>query len=134
METKLYVGNLSYDATEDELKTLFSQAGVVQSVAIIKDRETGRSKGFAFIEMSNQTEAQAAISQLNGKQYRDRALTVNIARPREERGGFGGGGGGYGRGGGGGGGGGYGRGGGTGRPGGGNRDRRGGNDRGGRSW
>lgn len=133
METKLYVGNLSYDATEEELKTLFSQAGAVQSVAIIKDRETGRSKGFAFIEMSNQTEAQAAISQLNGKQYRDRALTVNIARPREERGGFGGGGG-YGRGGGGGGGGGYGRGGGGGRPGGGNRDRRGGNDRGGRSW
>lgn len=131
METKLYVGNLSYDATEEELKTLFSQAGAVQSVAIIKDRETGRSKGFAFIEMSNQTEAQAAISQLNGKQYRDRALTVNIARPREERGGFGGGGG-YGRGGGGGGG--YGRGGGGGRPGGGNRDRRGGNDRGGRSW
>ncbi len=126
METKLYVGNLSYDATEEELKTLFSQAGMVQSVAIIKDRETGRSKGFAFIEMSNQTEAQAAISQLNGKSYRDRALTVNIARPREERSGFGGGyggnrgGGGYGRGG--------------GRPGGGNRDRRGGNDRGGRSW
>ncbi len=131
METKLYVGNLSYDATEEELKSLFSQAGVVQSVAIIKDRETGRSKGFAFVEMSNQAEAQAAISQLNGKQYRDRALTVNIARPREERGGFGGGGG-YGRGGGGGGG--YGRGGGGGRPGGGNRDRRGGNDRGGRSW
>jgi len=129
METKLYVGNLSYDATEEELKTLFSQAGVVQSVAIIKDRETGRSKGFAFIEMSNQAEAQAAISQLNGKPYRDRALTVNIARPREERGGFGGGGG-YGnnRGGGGG----FGR--GSGRPGGGNRDRRGGNDRGGRSW
>jgi RNA recognition motif-containing protein len=133
METKLYVGNLSYDATEEELKTLFSQAGVVQSVAIIKDRETGRSKGFAFIEMTNQAEAQAAISQLNGKQYRDRALTVNIARPREERGGFGGGGGfGSGRGGGG-----YDRrGGGAGRPGGGNRDRRGGNDRGGggRSW
>lgn len=130
METKLYVGNLSYDATEEELKTLFSQAGVVQSVAIIKDRETGRSKGFAFIEMTNQAEAQAAISQLNGKQYRDRALTVNIARPREERGGFGGGGFGSGRGGGG-----YDRrGGGGGRPGGGNRDRRGGNDRGGRSW
>lgn len=129
METKLYVGNLSYDATEEELKTLFSQAGVVQSVAIIKDRETGRSKGFAFIEMSNQAEAQAAISQLNGKPYRDRALTVNIARPREERSGFGGGGYGGNRGGGGG----YGRGGG--RPGGGNRDRRGGsNDRGGRSW
>lgn len=91
METKLYVGNLSYDATEEELKTLFSQAGVVQSVAIIKDRETSRSKGFAFIEMSNQAEAQAAISQLNGKPYRDRALTVNIARPREERSGFGGG-------------------------------------------
>lgn len=133
METKLYVGNLSYDATEEELKTLFSQAGVVQSVAIIKDRETGRSKGFAFIEMSNQAEAQAAINQLNGKPHRDRALTVKIAMPREERGGFNrGGGGGYGNNRGGGGGGGYGRGGG--RPGGGNRDRRGGNDRGGRSW
>jgi cold-inducible RNA-binding protein len=132
METKLYVGNLSYDTTEDELKTLFSQAGAVQSVAIIKDRETGRSKGFAFVEMSNQAEAQAAISQLNGKQFRDRALTVNIARPREERGGFGGGGGGRG-----GGGGGYGdrRGGGGGRPGGGNRDRNSGSgNRGGRSW
>lgn len=132
METKLYVGNLSYDTTEDELKTLFAQAGVVQSVAIIKDRETGRSKGFAFVEMSNQTEAQAAISQFNGKQFRDRALTVNIARPREERGGFGGGGGGRG------GGGGYDRrGGGGGRPGGGGggggRDRNSGN-RGGRSW
>lgn len=127
METKLYVGNLSYDATEQELKDLFSQAGVVQSVAIIKDRETGRSKGFAFIEMSSQAEAQAAINQFNGKSHRDRALTVNIARPREERSGFGGGYGGN-RGGGGG----YGRGGG--RPGGGNRDRRGGNDRGGRSW
>lgn len=119
METKLYVGNLSYDATEEELKTLFSQAGVVQSVAIIKDRETSRSKGFAFIEMSNQADAQAAISQLNGKLYRDRALTVNIARPREERSGFGGNRGGYGRGG--------------DRRGGGNRDRRGGNNRGGRS-
>jgi RNA recognition motif-containing protein len=131
METKLYVGNLSYDATEEELRSLFSKAGTVQSVAIIKDRETGRSKGFAFIEMSNQAEAEAAINQLNGAQFRDRSLTVNIARPREERGGFGGGGGG--RGGFGGGGGGS-RGGGGGRPGGGNRDRRGGNDRGGRSW
>ena len=130
METKLYVGNLSYAATEEELKDLFMQAGTVQSVAIIKDRETGRSKGFAFIEMSTPAEAQQAISLLSGKTYRDRALTVNIARPREERSGFGGGGGfGGGRGGGG-----YGRGGGGGRPGSGNRDRRGGNDRGGRSW
>jgi RNA recognition motif-containing protein len=90
METKLYVGNLSYDATEDELRELFSQSGTVQSVAIIKDRETGRSKGFAFIEMSTQAEAQQAISQLHNKQFHERSLTVNFARPREERGGFGG--------------------------------------------
>lgn len=103
MENKLYVGNLSYEATEQELRDLFSQAGVVQSVAIIKDRETGRSKGFAFIEMSTQAEAQAAIHRFNGQSHRDRAMSVKIALPREDRGGFGGGyggnrgGGGYGR-------------------------------------
>ena len=109
MESKLYVGNLPYTATEDELSALFSQAGTVTSVAIIKDRETGRSKGFAFIEMSNSDEAQKAISVLNGRDMGGRDLRVSIARPREEgggggggRGGFGGGRGGSGRGGGGG--------------------------------
>ncbi len=99
MEVKLYVGNLSYSTTEDDLRTLFAQAGTVASVALIKDRDTGQSKGFAFVEMSTQAEAQKAISQFNGQTLKDRALTVNIARPREERsgGGFGGGrGGGYG--------------------------------------
>jgi RNA recognition motif-containing protein len=92
MEIKLYVGNLSYSTTEDDLRTLFAQAGTVQSVTIIKDRDTGRSKGFAFVEMGTQVEAQQAISRFNGQQLQDRALTVNLARPREERprgGGFG---------------------------------------------
>ena len=97
MESKLYVGNLPYSATEDELSSIFAQAGTVTSVAIIKDRETGRSKGFAFIEMSNSDEAQKAISMLNGRDMGGRDLRVSIARPREEggggggRGGFGGG-------------------------------------------
>ena len=90
MDVKLYVGNLSYATTEDELRALFAQAGTVASVALIKDRDTGQSKGFAFIEMATQAEAQKAISQFNAKELRDRALTVNLARPREERGGFGG--------------------------------------------
>lgn len=97
MESKLYVGNLPYTATEDELKSLFSQAGTVTSVAIIKDRETGRSKGFAFIEMSNADEAQKAITILHGRAMGGRDLRVSIARPRDEGGGggrgFGGGGG-----------------------------------------
>jgi RNA recognition motif-containing protein len=88
MESKLYVGNLSYAATEDELRNLFSQAGTVTSVAVIKDRESGRSKGFAFVEMSNQAEAQKAISMFNGHNMGDRELRVNLAQPREERGGF----------------------------------------------
>ena len=95
MESKLYVGNLPYSATEEELSSIFSQAGTVTSVAIIKDRETGRSKGFAFIEMSNADEAQKAITMLNGRAMGGRDLRVSIARPREEgggRGGFGGGG------------------------------------------
>jgi RNA recognition motif-containing protein len=92
METKLYVGNLSYDTTEDELRALFAQAGTVNSVALIKDRDTGRSKGFAFVEMSNQSEAEKAIQTFNGYTLGNRPLKVNMARPREERG-FGGGGG-----------------------------------------
>ena len=96
METKLYVGNLSYTTTEDELRDLFGQAGTVASVAIIKDRDTGRSKGFGFVEMSTQSEAQKAIGLFNAYKLNDRELTVNIARPREERGPRMGGGGGFG--------------------------------------
>src|SRR4030042_5404269 len=84
MEAKLYVGNLSYTATEDDLRALFAQAGTVKSVMVIKDREPGRSKGFAFVEMETEDEAQKAISMFNGSQFKERALTVNIARPREE--------------------------------------------------
>lgn len=90
MQTKLYVGNLSYDTTEDELRDLFAQAGTVTSVALIKDRDSGRSKGFAFVEMSNQSEAEKAIQMFNNYSMANRALKVNAARPREERG-FGGG-------------------------------------------
>src|SRR5512134_1176949 len=85
METKLYVGNLSYSTTEDDLRNLFSQAGTVASVALIKDRDSGQSKGFAFVEMSNQAEAQKAVSILNGHFMGDRELRVSMARPREER-------------------------------------------------
>jgi RNA recognition motif-containing protein len=85
METTLYVGNLDYSATEDDLRRLFTQAGEVQSVRVIKDRDTGRPKGFAFVEMSTQAEAEKAISLLNGFSFHDRPLTVNLARPREER-------------------------------------------------
>ena len=127
MEVKLYVGNLSYSTTEDELRTLFAQAGAVVSVAVIKDRDTGNSKGFGFVEMASQADAQKAISMFNSYRLNDRTLTVNPARPREERGGGGGfggggrgGGGGYG-GGGRGGGGGQRRGGGGGRSGGSSR-------------
>lgn len=92
MDVKLYVGNLSYSTTEDDLRTLFAQAGTVTSVALIKDRDTGRSKGFAFVEMGSQAEAEKAISMFNAYSLQNRELTVNMARPREERG-FGGGGG-----------------------------------------
>jgi RNA recognition motif-containing protein len=92
METKLYVGNLSYASTEEDLRDIFGQAGTVKSVTLIKDRDTGRSKGFAFVEMETQAEAQKAISQLNGTQLNQRTLTVSMARAREERGGRGGGG------------------------------------------
>ena len=87
MNSKLYVGNLSYSTTEDELRNLFMQAGTVVSVALIIDRETHRSKGFAFVEMSNQAEAQKAIEMFNGRSLGDRDLRVNMAQPREERGG-----------------------------------------------
>jgi RNA recognition motif-containing protein len=87
MQTKLYVGNLSYSTTDSDLSELFAQAGTVKSVAVITDRETGRSRGFGFVEMATQEEAQKAISMFNGKEMDNRALTVNFARPREERGG-----------------------------------------------
>jgi len=99
MEYKLYVGNLSYNVGEADLQTLFTQAGAVKSVAVIKDKFTGQSKGFAFIEMETMKDMQNAITMFHGKDFQERALTVNQARPREERsggGGFGGGGGGYG--------------------------------------
>jgi RNA recognition motif-containing protein len=86
MESKLYVGNLSYSTTEDDLRTLFAQAGTVTSVALIKDRDSGRSKGFGFVEMSTQVEAEKAISMFNGKLVGDRELKVNIARPKEDAG------------------------------------------------
>ena len=109
MGKKLYVGNLSYDVSSSDLEQMFSAHGTIESAQVIEDRSTGRSKGFGFVEMSSDTEAQAAIDALNGQDHGGRALTVNEARPREPRsggGGRGGGGGGYG---GGGGGGGYGR-------------------------
>jgi RNA recognition motif-containing protein len=84
MEFKLYVGNLSYSTTEDDLRTLFAQAGTVASVTVIKDRDTGSSKGFAFVEMSSQAEAQKAISMFNSYSLQDRQLKVNPAKPREE--------------------------------------------------
>jgi cold-inducible RNA-binding protein len=97
MEVKLYVGNLSYQTSEEDLRTLFAKAGQVASVALIKDRDTGNSKGFAFVEMTTQAEAQKAISMLNGFNLEDRELKVNLAKPREERsGGFGNRGGGFG--------------------------------------
>ena len=97
MGKKLYVGNLSYSVDSSELEKMFSAHGTVASAQIISDRETGRSKGFGFVEMNSDAEAQAAIAALNGQEYQGRTLTVNEARPREERpGGFGGGGGGFG--------------------------------------
>ena len=85
MEKKLYVGNLSFNTTEDELKQLFSQAGTVAVVTLIKDRDSGQSKGFAFVEMGNATDAENAIRTLNGKTLGDRELKVSLARPKEER-------------------------------------------------
>jgi cold-inducible RNA-binding protein len=100
MSTKLYVGNLAFETTSQDLQELFSQAGTVESASIVEDRDTGRSRGFAFVEMSTKEEAAAAIDQFNGKEVAGRALKVNEAKPRENRGGggrgFGGGGGGRG--------------------------------------
>jgi RNA recognition motif-containing protein len=94
MSTRLFVGNLTYNATENDLQDYFSQAGTVVSVDIMQDRATGRSRGFAFIEMSSQAEADKAVTMFHQKEFQGRTLTVNEARPREERGGGGGGGGG----------------------------------------
>ena len=91
MSTKLFVGNLSFQTTSADLQEMFSQAGTVQSASVIEDRETGRSRGFAFVEMSTNDEATAAISQFNGKEISGRALKVNEAKPRENRNGGGGG-------------------------------------------
>lgn len=148
MTKKLYVGNLPYTTREDEIRTLFEQVGEITGVTIIIDRETGRSKGFGFVEMATEEQAQEAIRRFNGFSFASRSLTVNEARPREERseggggggsrggygggggGGYGGGGGGYGGNGGGGGGfGGGGYGGRGGDTGGGNRERNSGSDR-----
>ena len=104
MSMKLYVGNLSFQTSSNDLQELFAQAGTVESASVVEDRDTGRSRGFGFVEMSSKEEGQAAIAQFNGKDLNGRNLTVNEARPREERGGgnrggFGGnrgGGGGYG--------------------------------------
>ena len=102
-ENKLYVGNLSFSTTEDSLSQAFGQFGQVRRATVVTDRETGRARGFGFVEMGSDTEAQAAIEGLNGRTLDGRQIQVNIARPREDRGGSGGGGGGGGRGGGGGG-------------------------------
>ena len=119
MSMKLYVGNLAFQTTSEDLQELFAQAGSVESASVVEDRETGRSRGFGFVEMATKEEGESAISMFNGKEVNGRSLTVNEARPREDRGNRGGGGGRGGFGGGGGGGrGGYGGGGGGGRGGG----------------
>jgi RNA recognition motif-containing protein len=117
---KLYVGNLNFKTTGEDLQELFGQVGTVESASVVMDRDTGRSRGFGFVEMASKEEGEAAIAQFNGKDFNGRNLSVNEARPREDRGGGGGGGGRGGYGGGGGGGrGGYGGGGGGNRGGGG---------------
>ena len=92
MSTKLYVGNLSFNTSTDELEKIFGEIGAVQSTNVIEDRETGRSRGFAFVEMSSSEEAEKAISTLNGKEIDGREMIVNEAKPRENRAGAGGGG------------------------------------------
>ena len=135
MSAKLYVGNLSFSTSNEDLHELFSKIGTVESANVVEDRDTGRSRGFGFVEMSSKEEADNAIEQYNGKEIEGRSLTVNEAKPRENRTGGGGGFGGGNRGGGGGGGrGGYGGGGGRGGSGGGgNRGGGGGRDSGGSS-
>jgi RNA recognition motif-containing protein len=95
MGRKLYVGNLGYTVTNDELSKLFEAIGQVRSAEVIQDRDTGRSKGFGFVEMESEADAQTAIQQLNGSEHSGRPLTVNEAKPRPERSGGGGGGGGF---------------------------------------
>src|SRR5215210_5544100 len=102
MSMKLYVGNLSFQTSSEDLQELFAQAGTVESASVVEDRETGRSRGFGFVEMASKEEGEKAIEQFNGKELNGRNLNVNEARPREDRGGgggrggFGGGGGGRG--------------------------------------
>lgn len=124
MSTKLYVGNLSFRVTSDDLQAHFAQAGSVESAKVIEDRETGRSRGFGFVEMATAEDASAAIEQFNGQEYDGRNLVVNEARPREEGGQGGGGRGGFGGG----------RGGGGNRGGGGGGNRGGGYDGGESRW
>ena len=95
MSMKLYVGNLSFQTSSSDLQDLFSQAGTVESASVVEDRDTGRSRGFGFVEMSSKEEGEAAIQQLNGNDLNGRNLTVNVAKPRENRNGGGGGGGRY---------------------------------------
>ena len=85
MSTKLYVGNLAFQTTSQELQELFAQAGTVESASVVEDRDTGRSRGFAFVEMSTKEEASSAIEQFNGKEVGGRSLKVNEAKPRENR-------------------------------------------------
>ncbi len=99
MSMKLYVGNLSFQTSSEDLQELFAQAGTVESASVVEDRETGRSRGFGFVEMASDEEGKAAIEKFNGQEVNGRSLNVNEARPREDRGGRGGGGGGGGRGG-----------------------------------
>src|SRR5882762_10853719 len=96
MSMKLYVGNLAFQTSSEDLQQLFAQAGTVESASVVEDRETGRSRGFGFVEMSSKEEGEAAIAQFNGKEVNGRALNVNEAKPRENRGGGGGGRGGFG--------------------------------------
>jgi len=98
MSMKLYVGNLAFQTSSEDLQQLFSQAGTVETASVVEDRDTGRSRGFGFVEMATKEEGEAAISQFNGTEFNGRNLTVNEARPREDRGNRGGGGrGGFGR-------------------------------------
>src|SRR3979409_1533721 len=93
MSMKLYVGNLSFQTSSEDLQQLFAQAGTVESASVVEDRETGRSRGFGFVEMATKEEGEAAIQQFNGKEFNGSNRKVNEARPREDRGGRGGGGG-----------------------------------------